>query len=571
MGLPRIYTLHAFALSQLVRNRAVMRDLGQPLRIADDWEQRWIIEEDLKRLTDRDLDYVQERFNDLSADWSTLSADEEGWEQRFPDPAFLGAWQEHRKLFGYSLRSELVYQLKRSIDEFGDQFTVDRATHILVDEYQDLNPCDLAIVKHLVSQGSEPYIAGDDDQSIFGFRHAFPRGIRNFPHEFAPSTDRPLTLCKRCDKAVIDIGLFVARQDYARIEKEIVHEAGRDGGEVKILRFADQYREAQGIARIAKHFIDSESFRAHELLVLLRSDHNGAMSKVLREAFSALDIPVVATTGSTPLDSTIGRKTLSVLRLAADLEDQLALRTWLQLATGIGVGTLDRLYNLAKEAEGFTNAVHRVIADPSLVTPRGRQVAETADFALRLARQVASDVAGDQVLPPEAFLDYIVGIAKQVDPESSDHAELVEYLEYLVTTSDLVNLDSFFQTIQSINDDVDNLLQIGKVNIMTMHRAKGLTSPVVIVAGCDDGFIPGRNEAGRHAADERRLLYVSLTRAMHHLYVTYATSRIAQQSHSGRQGSDARRLTRFLRNGPVGPIGGAEFAAGLATAAGVSA
>lgn len=560
-GLPKIYTLHAFALGQLMRNQQMMRDLNQPLRIADDWEQRWIIEEDLKRLIKQDVEYVQDRFGDLSADWSTLRVDVDEWETHFPDPVFLAAWREHRSIYGYSLRAELVYQLKRCIHEFGEKFVLDKASHVLVDEYQDLNPCDLAIIRQLVSQGGEPYVAGDDDQSIYGFRHAFPLGIRQYPEQYSPCTDQPLTLCKRCDEEILQLGLFVAEQDYERIPKTISHEEGREGGHVHILRFQDQYAEAHGVAAITKHLIDSAGYRPHDVLVLLRSDHNRAFSKVLSDAFASLEILVATTTGDTPLDTMAGRKTLNVLRLADDRNDHLALRSLLQLTSGIGNSTWDRLYEMAKNnGEGFCQTIQRVVDDPKLLSGTGGRVAQAAEFVWALAERISNELKEFEAPTVETFKEYVLGIPKAVEPAAPDLDELLEYLEDLIKVSEVRDLPSFFNALQSISDDVDNLVQDGKVNIMTMHKAKGLTSPVVFVAACDDGYLPGRNEAGRLAEDERRLLYVSLTRAEHHLYVTYATQRKHQQYHSGRQDEDARRLTRFLRDGPLPPESGSEIA-----------
>jgi hypothetical protein len=116
---PRITTLHSFALRQLLRN-SELTSLPQPLRIADDYEERYVIQEELKGLVGTDLRAIKELLNRLSADWQTLDADQDHWEERFPNPRFLGAWREHRAIYGYMLRAELVYQLKRALEQRGD-------------------------------------------------------------------------------------------------------------------------------------------------------------------------------------------------------------------------------------------------------------------------------------------------------------------------------------------------------------------------------------------------------------------------------------------------------------------
>ena len=170
---PQIVTLHSFALSTILRRGAGSR-LPSPIRIADDYEERWIIQEDLKQyLNLGNISEVRDLIAQLSADWETLAADADGWERRFPSPLFYGAWREHRKIYGYTLRAELVYQLKLALEE-GEVHLAGCPSHVLIDEYQDLNSCDLAVVKCLSRSGAELYVAGDDDQSIYGFRYANP-------------------------------------------------------------------------------------------------------------------------------------------------------------------------------------------------------------------------------------------------------------------------------------------------------------------------------------------------------------------------------------------------------------
>jgi len=112
-SLPHISTIHSFALKLLLKNPARER-LSQPLRIANDYEEEVIIKREIKSILGlTHIKEVDNLFNQLSADWETLSAELDGWADRFPDPRFLGAWQEHRSIYGYVLRSELVYQLKK--------------------------------------------------------------------------------------------------------------------------------------------------------------------------------------------------------------------------------------------------------------------------------------------------------------------------------------------------------------------------------------------------------------------------------------------------------------------------
>jgi len=375
-SLPRISTLHSFALSQLLRNAQRVAELPQPLRIADDWEERNIIREDLKALLDLNhIDEAKVLLNELSADWQSLTADEEEWERRFPNPRFLGLWREHREIYGYTLRSELVYQLKKALEQRGDfQFESD-IEYLLVDEYQDLNRCDLAVIEHIAHRGVEVFIAGDDDQSIYGFRKAHPEGIRRFLRDYAGAKDLSLEICKRCDQDILDLGLFVAQQDPRRIEKQINPEPDRGPGEVELLRFSHQDEEAVGIAKLCQYLIQYCDLKPNEILILLRSDRKGRFSKPIRSSIEKIGIPVAAKTDTKgPLDQAQGRTLLGFMRLASNLGDSLAWRTLLQIEChGVGPSAIGAVYEIARSMGWtFANTVLRAQEDPSIL-PSGHR------------------------------------------------------------------------------------------------------------------------------------------------------------------------------------------------------
>jgi len=146
-SIPKTSTLHSFALSQLLRLTKYNNNLPMPIRIADDWEERYIVLEDLKRqLSIPKVSDVNDLLNQMSSDWQSLTADEQEWENRFPNPRFIGAWREHRQVYAYTLRSELVYQLKHTIQQNPQIIDNIGFGYLLVDEYQDLNRCDLAVI-----------------------------------------------------------------------------------------------------------------------------------------------------------------------------------------------------------------------------------------------------------------------------------------------------------------------------------------------------------------------------------------------------------------------------------------
>jgi DNA helicase-2/ATP-dependent DNA helicase PcrA len=553
---PRISTLHSFALRQLLRNSARLTSLPQPLRIADDWEERYIILEDLKALLGLNtVDEARCLLNELSADWQSLTADEGDWDQRFPNPAFLGAWREHREIYGYLLRAELVYQLKRALEQH-DDFTLEGPPgYLLVDEYQDLNRCDLGIVKAIGDKGAEVYVAGDDDQSIYGFRMAHPEGIRRFPQDYPGARELALEICKRCDQEVLDLGLFVARQDYRRIDKPLRADDGRDGGEIALLRFRDQNQEAQGVAQICRDLISNRGVEPGQILILLRTDRNGAFSSVLRQTLESQDVPVgVATADTDPLNEAVGRQVLAFLRLLANENDHLAWRTLFKLRNnGLGPGAADVIYQLAKSCNArFAEALQITCNHPSSVSGRhgGRIKAEVE--VIRMTLQELSSL-----LPSEEgdtdLIETIRRIMSRVVPDEGHRQVIGRQFELTIRAADPGSINGLVRAMDVSREDIEQEIEEGKVNILTMHKAKGLTAEAVIIVAAEDEYLPGRAK-GDAISDERRLLYVSLTRAKHHLFITYCNRRTGPQRHTGRtSGQTYRSLTRFLQDAPVAP------------------
>ncbi|MBT9174997.1 MAG: ATP-dependent DNA helicase UvrD1 [candidate division WS2 bacterium] len=549
LELPKVSTLHSFALRQLLRN-ALLTQLPQPLRIADDYEERQIIIGELSDLIGKDVRKTKKLLDELSADWQRLTADSSDWELRFPVPLFLGAWKEHREIYGYTLRAELLYQLKRVLEEHGESFNLEGPPkYMLIDEYQDLNACDLSVIKSLAALGSEIYCAGDDDQSIYGFRFANPEGIRRFTVDYNPSTLLELGICQRCCKEILDYGLFVAKQDIRRIDKPIRPKDEAKRGVVKVLRFPSQNEEAEGIAGLCFYLIYFQGISPDEILILLRTDRNNKFSNPLRDALTEKGIPVGTVSNPLePLNHEQGREFLCLLRLVCNREDHLAWRTILDLGNRrIGKQTFSELYEMARKGGiKFSGVLQEVKSNPNILPRIGSRVAQKVKDIENLLNEFGIPEA-------ENLIEWIEAIANKV---IRDDEEKKEVLALFMMVRELGKSESLEELLKVLNvslGDKEQEREKGKVAIMTMHQAKGLSADAVIVAAAEDEYIPGK-AIGEERDDERRLLFVSLTRARKYLYVTSCQWRTGQQRYTGRTaGKLQRTFTEFLSGGPHTP------------------
>lgn len=357
--------------------------------------------------------------------------------------------------------------------------------------------------------------------------------------------------------------MFVANLDPNRIEKPLNSREDAEEGEVRILRFRNQSEEAKGVAKICAYLITQKSYKPSDILILMRSDRNGAFSSVIKEALKDYNIPVAVQIEGSPLDERNGRLFLSFLHLLADQNDSLALRTLLMLRNNsIGIESFYAIYNLARENdETFSQTAHRVIENPELIPRLGRRTAgemqEIQNIINRYRRQIQSqaDSSGTNDL-----FNTLQNLANDIIENNEDRTKILQFFKSIVVETNPIDLKELLQLLSSSIENAEQELDSESVNIMTMHRAKGLTANAVIIVAAEDEYIPGRQEGGEKEEDERRLLYVSLSRAKHFLAVTYCERRTGQQRHTGRNsGNSHRSLTRFLRDAPISPINGVNF------------
>jgi DNA helicase-2/ATP-dependent DNA helicase PcrA len=502
----------------------------------------------------------------LSADWQTLDADEVDWEKKFVDPAFLGAWQKHRQIYGYTLRSELVYQLKRALERIGTFQFDSNYSYLLVDEYQDLNRCDLAIISKFSERGGLVYCAGDDDQSIYGFRFAHPEGIRRFDKEFTPCKPLSLKTCIRCDKKIIDLAVFIAKLDPSRIDKPLKPRPDAGDGEVVILRFDNQDQEANGVSLICQYLINNRGYQPNDIMILMRGDRHGIFSKSIRDKLLSKDIPVKIQEDDTPLDQNYGRLLLAVIRLLANPSDNLSFRTIFMLKKGIGEQSIFSIYNLAKEkGVNFITAAQSICEKPETIPKTGKKICDAIKEIVELYSKFAGQAEEVRNNPDQGkLIVFLVSLAENIIPDLEKRKEIVDFLIKLISETEATTLKELFIGLSSLNQTIEQELALDEINIMTMHKAKGLTSKAVIIVACEDEYIPGKQEGEAQEGDERRLLYVSLSRARHFLAITYCENRTGSQAHTGRTaGESARNLTRFLRDAPVSPLDGNRYIAAI--------
>jgi len=544
-GQIRVSTLHSLAL-RVLRAAGLLAQYPVDPLVLDQWELENIFDSEFGQVSGIKSKERREeirRYNE--AFWSTGSYQPPNYIP--PNPAitqrennlFLGFHRPRTQTYACVLPGEII---RRCVEETNagtiDPVALLNVSHLIVDEFQDLNPMDLEFVYALASRGVTLFAAGDDDQSIYSFRFASPAGIQQIPNLYANRGLHQLNECFRCMPEILAAAnhLIAAFPSPNRIPKNSVslyrNSSPPAPGIVHRWRFGVGRDEARAIAQSCQVLIQA-GIRASDILILL--SNRRALEGEITTQMDALQVPYATASGEAFIDTDSGRFILSVLRIICNQSDYVAHRSILGLLPKIGIGTCNHLSELV-----IQNALNyrSIFYDPL-------PVGVFAGLALKALSRVRAVVASFQAWTPDdtlgnrrnelaTVLTNALGTpaAAAWATESGDLPDgltLREVRDYLWSESD----EQRAHVLTSALDRLGTPLPAGtellppQIRIMTMHGAKGLSGRVVFIPGLEESMLPGpkRAQFPGLVLEAARLLYVSLTRARAASIVSFASRR----------------------------------------------
>ncbi|HEX8291719.1 MAG TPA: UvrD-helicase domain-containing protein [Pyrinomonadaceae bacterium] len=402
----------------------------------------------------------------------------------------------------------------------------ERFRYILVDEYQDTNALQFALINYLTQKQHNICVVGDESQSIYRWRGADISNILNFEQHYPEARTIKLEQNYRSTQTILDAADAVIKHNTERKEKTL-WTANPAGSPIRYYQALDAESEARFVAaKIEDHRrLDPQSRAA----ILYRTN---AQSRVFEEALRRAGLGYNIVGGFSFYERAEVRDVVSYLKLALNPHDSIALLRVVNTPTrGLGKQTLDELDRRAKDyGVSLWEAIGIINEQPEGFGPRA--VAALRKFqaiieglVARAQKEPASEVV------KAAILD--TGYADALKAENSDEAESrLENLQELVNAA--VDYDAEeggglrdFIDAAALVSDTDQYKGDAPVTLMTMHSAKGLEFPVVFIVGMEDGLFPHSRSAADQAEmeEERRLCYVAITRAERFLYVSHAMRR----------------------------------------------
>ncbi len=389
--------------------------------------------------------------------------------------------------------------------------------YVLVDEYQDTNAAQFQLVKLLSQASGRVFAVGDDDQSIYGWRGARIENILSFEKEFDGTRVFTLEQNYRSTSSILNFANAAISGNTVRADKKLWTDHGR-GDAVAVSRYRDDRQEADGVADRITELL-RHGVKGGQIAVLYRTN---AQSRVFEEVLRRRRIPYLLVGGMSFYERAEIKDCLAYLRLLVNQKDNVSFERIFNLpARGLGEKAYEALAALAADKN---RSMLEALLESGVDTlpPRYRQgFAEVREIFTLLVdlenRHEPPSAIVDEMLKLSGYMDMLTDDDSEESSGRIDNiAELVNAIAIWTNEHQEAPLAAFLEEV-TLAADVDTWEQKDEaVNMMTLHSAKGLEFRCVFLVGLEDGIIPSRQNFDDPVKieEERRLLYVGITRAM---------------------------------------------------------
>jgi DNA helicase-2/ATP-dependent DNA helicase PcrA len=409
-----------------------------------------------------------------------------------------------------------------------------RFEHVLVDEFQDTNQAQYVLLKHLASFHHNLFVVGDTDQSIYRWRGADYRNVLRFEKDYPDTQVVLLEQNYRSTQGILDVAMAVIDRNPYRTPKRLFTERG-DGLKVLLHETYDDRQEAAFVVDTITSQVARQQARPGDFAVMYRTN---AQSRLLEEAFLHAGLPYKLVGAQRFYGRREVKDVIAYLRLAHNPNDELSLTRMINVPTrGIGDKTLQVLRTQAQKA-GLPPGLFLLELgrnpEPYREAFAARQLTVLAIFASRVsawqvqAAELSPLYILDRILDETDYHSYI----DDGTDEGTDRWENVMELRRLAAEYQDRSLSEFLENVALVSDQ--DTLEAGSAlanvpTLLTLHAAKGLEFDNVFIVGLNDGTLPHSRsfEDPEAMQEERRLLYVGITRARNRLMLVYAQNRSA--------------------------------------------
>ncbi|MEI6665431.1 MAG: ATP-dependent helicase [Chloroflexota bacterium] len=400
---------------------------------------------------------------------------------------------------------------------------------IIIDEYQDLNRAEQELFRAL-SRDGEVTAVGNEDQSIYSFKHAHPAGMSGFAELYPAVQEDTLIECRRCPTNVIFAANALIARNATRQNRVLVPLENAQPGTIHVVQWPSMEAEADGVATFIKRQIDAEIVKKGEVLVLSpRKNFGNAVRDLLvaRGVETKSFFPQKELDGNPKLDGKHGaQEAFTLLTLLANPNDSVALRAWCGFRDpGLAARGWRALRNHCDQANIPTRVALEQLHAGDLVLDRSNHL--QARFGLLRERE--HELRG---LKGQELLD-------QLFPADAEWSEMIRELTVEPIESDVeIGASGLLEELRRLITQPEVPVNVDFVRGMSLHKSKGLTAKLVIVLGCMQGLLPGTYDPGdpdqteaEFMEEQRRLFFVALTRTTDTLVLSSVVAVPRGQAH----------------------------------------
>ncbi|GBD98994.1 ATP-dependent DNA helicase PcrA [bacterium BMS3Abin07] len=449
----------------------------------------------------------------LTADEFVASDDSFGFDEKLARVYMM--YQYEMKRCNAIDFDDLIMLTVRLFNEYPEVLSKYQRTfkYVLVDEFQDTNPAQYALLKCLVSRMKKFCAVGDDDQSIYRFRGADVGNMASLEKDFPGLNVIKLEQNYRNTQHILNVSNSIISKNPVRKEKKL-WTARTDGDKVSHYWFGTELEEAKYIAKIIKEMYLKGKHTYKDMAIFYRVN---MQSRAIEDALKSERIPYRIVGGMSFYQKKEIKDVLAYLRLCINPHDNVSLRRVINYPSrGIGIATLNKIETEAKKCNKSLYDTIREICSTKSVS------ASVLDKLNGFTNKIGNIDVNE--FPYAADLLKIIiekaGLLNKLEDER------VQDIYELVSSADNVPVAEFLDRISLITN-LDDQNQLNAVSLMTLHAAKGLEFPIVFILGIEEGILPyfKAEDNPEEMYEERRLLYVGITRAKDMLYLTGSARR----------------------------------------------
>ncbi len=418
-----------------------------------------------------------------------------------------------------------TYELFTRHPEIADKYSK-KFRYIHIDEFQDTNKVQLSIAEILSKRNGNIFVVGDDDQSIYGWRGAKIENILSFEDIFSGAKVYKLEQNYRSTKKILQLANAIISSNIGRRQKELWTE-NADGVRVETFVGNDENNEASFVALQIKNLMARTDLKYSDFAVFMRLN---ALSRAFEQEFTKYGIPCKIFGGFRFFERKEIKDVLAYLKVINNPnDDESFLRSIASPRRGIGDKTLRELREFCLSngyslSDGIDNLQYSTIASASKKKLVAYKEVLTGFKKYAENHKVVELI--ECVLETTGFLEQFVEKNEENTSKLYNISELKNSAEQFEKDNPGTNLADYLNSV-TLSSDTDDINSDDAVTIATIHAAKGLEYRCVFVAGLDEEILPVARSVGDDAEmeEERRLMYVAITRAMERLYLTRASSR----------------------------------------------